>query len=89
MSNITSLSLLREKLNLYLQELLRIKVIDIETGINQSELPSTKENDLGVPKSDGHLKLILGPENDEESKFEESRTASAVLPEDKKLDEET
>ena len=34
MSNITSLSLLREELNLYLQELLRIKVIDIESGIN-------------------------------------------------------
>ena len=61
----------------------------MESGINQSELPSTKENDVGVPKSDGHLKLILGPENDEESRFEESRTASAMLPEDKKLEEET
>ena len=34
MSNIASLSILREQLNLYLQELLRIKVIDVESGIN-------------------------------------------------------
>ena len=34
MSNIASLSMLREQLNLYLQELLRIKVIDVESGIN-------------------------------------------------------
>ena len=88
MSNIASLSILREQLNLYLQELLRIKVIDVESGINQSELAGTKENGVELPKSDGHLRLILGPENDDESRFNESRTASAVLPEDKKLEEE-
>ena len=42
-----------------------------------------------MPKSDGHLKLILGPENDEESKYNDSRTVSAVHPEDRKLEEET
>ena len=34
MNNISSLSVLREQLNLYLQELLKVKVVDIETGIN-------------------------------------------------------
>lgn len=90
MSNITSLSILREQLNQYLQELLRVRVIDIESGINQSCLQNTKEGGIGIdlPKSDGHLKLILGPENDEESKFDDSRTVS-VHPEEKKLEEES
>ena len=36
MNNISSLGVLREQLNLYLQELLKVTIIDIETGINQT-----------------------------------------------------
>ena len=44
MSNIASLSMLREQLNLYLQELLKVKVVDVENGINYSSMKETKSS---------------------------------------------
>ena len=44
MSNIASLSMLREQLNLYIQELLKVKVIDVENGINYSSVKETKSS---------------------------------------------
>ena len=86
MSNIVSLGILREQLNQYLQELLKVKVMDVENCINYSSLKETKCSPMeeeGIGKSNGHLKLILGPENDSSSKYDESRTASVHIEEEK------
>ena len=67
MNNISSLGVLREQLNLYVQELLKVKIIDIDTGINYNSLKDTKSTpaEASTPvKSGRHLKLIL-PDNEE------------------------
>ena len=59
--------------------MLKVKIQDMDTGINYSSLKETKSTpaEASSPvKSGRHLKLILPDNEDSNSKYEESGTAS-------------